>query len=57
MLTSDGPGAPGSCVGCKPRYLACPADGAITMLTQARSGGVVTWQHHSNNPLHKEQMA
>ena len=43
-----------ACVGCNLCYLACPVDGCITMVKQESSGGVLTWEHHLNNPLRKE---
>jgi dihydropyrimidine dehydrogenase (NAD+) subunit PreA len=42
------------CVGCNLCYLACPVDGCITMVKQESSGGVLTWEHHPNNPLRQE---
>jgi dihydropyrimidine dehydrogenase (NAD+) subunit PreA len=42
------------CVGCNLCALACPVDGCITMVRQETGAGVVTWEHHPNNPLCKE---
>jgi dihydropyrimidine dehydrogenase (NAD+) subunit PreA len=42
------------CVGCNLCYLACPVDGCITMVKQESSAGVLSWEHHPNNPLRKE---
>jgi len=46
-----------ACVGCNLCYLACPVEGCITMVKQQSAGGVLTWEHHPNNPLRKEQVA
>ena len=42
------------CVGCNLCYLACPVDGCITMVRQEGPGGMLTWEHHPNNPLRQE---
>jgi dihydropyrimidine dehydrogenase (NAD+) subunit PreA len=45
------------CVGCNLCFLACPVDGCITMVRQDTGASVLTWDHHPNNPLRKEQAA
>ena len=45
------------CVGCNLCHLACPVESCITMVKQESAGGVLTWEHHPNNPLRKEQVA
>ncbi|HUB12857.1 MAG TPA: NAD-dependent dihydropyrimidine dehydrogenase subunit PreA [Acetobacteraceae bacterium] len=46
-----------ACVGCNLCYLACPVEGCITMVKQESSAGVLTWEHHPNNPLRQEPVA
>ena len=31
-----------------------PGDGCISMVRQDHAAGVMTWEHHPNNPLRKE---
>jgi dihydropyrimidine dehydrogenase (NAD+) subunit PreA len=45
------------CVGCNLCFLACPVDGCITMVRTDTGTTVMTWDHHPNNPLRKEQPA
>lgn len=46
-----------ACVGCNLCYLACPVDGCINMVKQEGPAGVLTWEHHPNNPLRKDPAA